>query len=65
MTSGEYLFTMFVGSLYTSGWWSLIVFPESNAGNFFSVLRMGFLGIATIFILWYVIEKLVTEGRTK
>jgi len=65
VSSGEYLFTMFVSSLYTSAWWSFTIMPENTASNFFSVLRMAFLGVSTILILWYIVEKLITEGRVK
>jgi hypothetical protein len=65
MTSGEYLFTTIIGSLYTSAWWSTFVFPDDKVGEMFSGCRLAFLGLVTILMFWYVIEKLVTESRER
>jgi hypothetical protein len=65
MTSGEYLFTIIIASLYTSAWWSLFIFPDDKTSDMVSGCRLVFLGLVTILMFWYVIEKLVTESRER
>ena len=65
MTSGEYLFNTFIGALYASAWWSFLVFPDNSMSESFVVIRTGFIGLASILMLWFVVEKLVKEGREK
>ena len=63
MSSGEYLFTLIIGTLYTSAWWSLFIFPTGKTNNeTFETIRFGFLVIFTIFIFLFTVEKLVKEN---
>ena len=65
MTSGEYLFNLITSAAYTSAWWSLAVFPDDKIGELLGGIRVAFLGIVSILIFWYVVEKLIKESRVK
>ena len=65
MTTGEYLFNLIINAFYVSAWWSLFVFPDNSISELLSGIRLAFLGITSILMFWYVVEKLIKESRAE
>ena len=63
MTTGEYLFNLIINAIYVSAWWSLFIFPDNRIGEVLSGIRLAVIGLFSILMIWYVVEKLIKESR--